>query len=83
MLERCIIVECLVDMVYNITMRNKIVFIFLIVVDVLAGIWGATVVGLPPFKEWLPIANILLVSELASLGVAVLVALPGRRFERW
>ena len=70
-------------MVYNSIMRNKIVFIFLIVVDVLAGIWGATVVGLPPFKELLPISNILLVSDLATLALAILIALPGRRLEWW
>lgn len=68
-------------MVYNSIVRNRTVFIFIVVVDVLAGIWGATVVGLPPFKELLPIANILLVSELALLGVAVLAALTGRSLE--
>jgi len=52
----------------------------LVVFEVLAFIWTATVTELPLFEGLLPIRNILFVSDAVALAVALLAALPGRAY---
>lgn len=61
-------------------MRRRIVLTFLILFEVLAFVWAATVTELPLFEALLPIRNILFVSHAAALVVAVLAILPGRAY---
>lgn len=61
-------------------MRSKTVLISLLVFEVVAAIWGATVVQLPLFEGLLPIRNILFVSDVVAIVVALVAALPGRAY---
>ncbi|MGB5926334.1 MAG: hypothetical protein WBH01_09655 [Dehalococcoidia bacterium] len=65
---------------YTGIMRSKIVLMCLVVFEVLAFIWAATVAELPLFEGLSPIRNILFVSDIVALVVALLAALPGRAY---
>jgi hypothetical protein len=61
-------------------MRSKIVLIGLVIFELLAVLWAATVVELPLFQGLLPIRNILFVSDVVVLVVTLLATLPGRAY---
>ena len=52
----------------------------LVVFELLAALWAATVAELPLFEALLPIRNILFVSDVVALVVTLLAALPGRAY---
>lgn len=66
---------------YTGIMRSKIVLMCLVVFELLAAIWAATVGELPLFEALSPVRNILFVSDVVALVVALLAALPGRPYE--
>ncbi len=66
---------------YTGIMRSKIVLMSLVVFELLAALWAATVAELPLFEALLPIRNILFVSGVVALVVTLLAALPGRAYQ--
>ena len=62
-------------------MRSKIVLTCLVLFELLAVLWAATVVELPLFEPLSPIRNILFVSDAVALLVTLLAALPGRAYQ--